>query len=105
VVSKTLETVDWQNTALITHGVVDELTKIKQLPGKNSSIAGSATLVRSLLSDGLVDELKLLLFPIVLGNGRHVFDDWAGRMPMRLAGSRALGNGVLSLDYEPGGLI
>ena len=76
---------------------------LMQQSGKNISIAGSATLVRLLLSEGLVDELRLLLFPIVLGDGKLLFDDWASRMPMRLAGSRALRNGVLSLVYEPGG--
>ena len=88
---------------LITDGVVDELTKLKQRPGKHIAITGSATLVRSPLSEGLVDELRLLLFPVVVGNGRHLFNDRAGRMPMTLAGSRAFGNGVLSLVYEPAG--
>jgi dihydrofolate reductase len=103
VVPKTLKTVEWENTTLITDGVVDELTKLKQRPGKHIAITGSATLVRSPLSEGLVDELRLLLFPVVVGNGRHLFDDRAGRMPMTLAGSRAFGNGVLSLVYEPAG--
>jgi dihydrofolate reductase len=74
---------------------------MKKRPGKNIAIAGSATLVRSLLSEGLVDELRLLLFPIVLGDGRTSFDDWAALMPMRLAGSRTLSNSVLLLVYEP----
>jgi dihydrofolate reductase len=101
VVSTTLRTVDWQHTTLIKDGVVDELSRRKQLPGKNISIAGSATLVRSLLREGLVDELRLLVFPVVVGSGRHLFDDWADQMPLRLVQSQVLGNGVVSLVYEP----
>jgi dihydrofolate reductase len=103
VVSRTLETVEWQTTKLIADGVARDLTKLKRRSGKNISVASSPNLLRSPLAEGLVDELTLLLFPIVSGNGRHLFDDWARRMPMRLAESRALGNGVLSLVYEPGG--
>jgi dihydrofolate reductase len=101
VVSTTLKTVDWRNTTLIADGVVDELIKRKRHPGKNISIAGSATLVRSLLLEGLVDELRLLVFPIVVASGKHLFDGWAEQMPMRLVASRALSTGVLALVYEP----
>jgi dihydrofolate reductase len=72
VVSKTLRSVEWQNTTLIADGVVDGLTEHKRRSGKNISIAGSATLVRSLLLEGLVDELRLLVFPIVLASGNHL---------------------------------
>jgi dihydrofolate reductase len=100
VASTTLKSVEWENTTLISDRVEDELARRKKLPGQNLSIAGSATLVRSLLSNGLVDELRLLLFPVVVGTGKHLFDG-ADQMPMRLLQARTLANGVVSLTYEP----
>lgn len=74
-----------------------------QQPGKNISITGSATLVRSLLRESLLDQLGLLLYPIVLGTGKRLFEDWTGKVPLKLVESRALSNGVLSLTYEASG--
>jgi dihydrofolate reductase len=101
VASRTLKAAGWQNTTLISDGVAGELARRKRQPGKSISIAGSATLVRSLLREGLVDELRLLLFPIVVGSGRHLFDDWDDELPMTLVESRPLRNGVVALAYEP----
>jgi dihydrofolate reductase len=99
VVSKTLETVDWQNSTLVQGDVVAELTKLKQQAGKNMTITGSATLVRSLLHEGLLDELNLLVPPIVVGSGRRLFEEKNGELRLRLVDSKTFGNGVLSLIY------
>ena len=72
VVSTTLETAEWQNSTLI-HKTA-ELAAYKQRPGRNIAISGSAGLVRSLLQQGLLDELRLLLFPVVVGSGQRLFD-------------------------------
>jgi dihydrofolate reductase len=88
VVSTTLQSVDWQNATLITNDVIGEVARRKQQPGKDILIPGSATLVRCLLHEGLVDELRLLLFPIVLGSGQRLFDGWTVRLPLRLVESR-----------------
>src|ERR671919_2316458 len=102
VVSKTLKAVDWQNTTVLGEGAADDLRALKQAPGKNISITGSATLVRLLWTESLlVDRLMLLVFSIVLGDGRHLFDGWTRQLPLRLVESRALSNGVLALTYEP----
>ena len=69
VVSTTLRTADWQNSTLISGNVVEELTRLKQQPGKDVNVVGSATLVRSLLREGLLDELKLMVCPILVGSG------------------------------------
>ncbi len=69
VVSTTLDTVEWQNSTLISGDVVAELTNLTQQPGKNLNITGSLTLVRSLLREGLLDELRVMICPIVLGSG------------------------------------
>jgi dihydrofolate reductase len=101
VVSTTLQSVDWQNATLITNDVIGEVTRRKQQPGKDILIPGSATLVRCLLQEGLVDELRLLMFPIVLGSGQRLFDGWTARLPLRLVESQTLDSGVLSLTYQP----
>jgi dihydrofolate reductase len=101
VVSTTLQSVDWQNSTLITDDVIGEVARRKQQPGKDILIPGSATLVRYLLHEGLVDELRLLLFPIVFGSGERLFDGWTARLPLRLVESQTLDSGVLSLTYQP----
>jgi dihydrofolate reductase len=100
VVSTTLKSVDeWPNSKLISGDVVDELAKIKQQAGKDIQIIGSGALVRSLLAAGAVDELDLLLFPIVVGKGKRLFVDGADQIPLQLAGSKSLDSGVLSIKY------
>ncbi|MGH8775307.1 MAG: dihydrofolate reductase family protein [Jiangellaceae bacterium] len=103
VVSTTLDALDWQNSTLISGDVAAEIRKLKQQPGKNISITGSATLVRSLLRDGLLDELHLLVHPIVVGSGGRLFEDGTGRQPLKLVDSTTFSTGVLSLIYEPAG--
>jgi dihydrofolate reductase len=103
VVSTTLNTVDWQNSTLIKGNVVEELPRLKQQPGKNIAISGSATLVRSLLRDGLLDELQLFVCPIVLGAGKRLFEDSGQQTPLKLVDSKAFATGVLSLVYAPAG--
>jgi dihydrofolate reductase len=101
VVSNTLKTLAWQNSTLISGDVAGALRQLKQQPGKNLSITGSATLVRSLLRDNLLDELNLLVHPIVVGSGRRLFEDMGAQVPLRLAESTTFSTGVLSLTYEP----
>jgi dihydrofolate reductase len=101
VVSTTLDTVEWQNSTLITGNLVEELTRLKRQPGKNISVVGSPTLVRSLLREGLLDELQLLVYPIVVGTGERLFPDKGEPVPLRLVDATTFGTGVLSLTYAP----
>jgi dihydrofolate reductase len=101
IVSTTLTTVEWQNSTLIRDNVVEQLTKLKEQPGKNISITGSATLVRSLLRDGLLDELALLVCPIVVGRGRRLFENLSDQVPLKLVNATPFRTGVLSLTYAP----
>ncbi len=103
VVSTTLDTVEWQNSTLITGDVAGELRRLKQQPGKDISITGSATLVRSMLRDGVLDELRLLVHPIVVGSGKRLFDDGGDRdrVALKLVESRTFTTGVLYLTYAP----
>ena len=100
VVSKTLTSVDWQNTTLITGNAPEEVARLKGLPGKSITILGSPTLLGSLLREGLVDRLELQLFPVVLGAGKRLFEE-GKELPLELVDSRAYKTGVVSLAYAP----
>jgi dihydrofolate reductase len=102
VVSTTLDNVDeWQNSTLIKDNVVEEITKLKQQPGKNIGMSGSATLVRSLLRDGLLDELNLLIHPIVVGKGKRLFPDGTEQHGLELVESKTFSTGVIHAIYRP----
>jgi dihydrofolate reductase len=102
IVSTTLEEpLGWQNSALIGGDVAEEVAALKRQPGGDISVTGSATLVQSLLRDGLLDELRLMVHPIIVGSGKRLFEDAADRKPLKLVYSRAFGTGVLYLTYRP----
>ena len=101
VASTTLTEPTWQNTTVIGGDVSARLAELKRQPGGTISIVGSGTLVRSLLREGLVDELRLLVHPIVVGAGKRLFPDGTDRVPLKLLDSRTLSTGVLSLTYAP----
>jgi dihydrofolate reductase len=102
VVSNTLTSAEWQNTTLVSGDVIKELARLKEQPGGNLGTTGSGTLVRSLLREGLLDELHLLVHPILVGTGKRLFDD-GPQVPLHLANSQTLSTGVLYLTYERAG--
>lgn len=99
VASTTLTSVEWQNSTLIEGNVAESLTKLKQGPGGTIGITGSVALVRSLLHDNVLDELTLLVHPIIVGSGMRLFDDMNEQIPLTLTESRTLGTGVVILTY------
>ena len=99
VVSNTLTSADWQNSTLLSGDVLKELARLKEQDGRNLNITGSGTLVGSLLREGLLDELHLLLHPVVVGTGKRLFDD-GPRVPLRLTDAQTFSTGVLHLTYE-----
>jgi dihydrofolate reductase len=102
VVSTTLEEpLEWQNSTLIGDDVAEEITRLKEQPGKDISISGSPTLVRSLLEDGLLDELRLMVHPIVVGSGKRLFEDGGDQQALDLVDSKTFSTGVLYLTYHP----
>ena len=102
VVSSTLDTADWQNTTVIQGNVAAELQRLKEQPGKNIGVTGSGTLIRSLLRDGLLDELRLLVHPIVIGGGKkRLFPEGYEQLPLKLVDSQTFDTGVLYLTYQP----
>ena len=101
VVSSTLTSADWQNSTLINGDIAEQIRQLKQQPGRNIGMSGSSTLVSWLLRQGLLDELHLLVFPVVIGRGKRLFSEPDGPVPLTLAGSESFGTGVVHLSYEP----
>ncbi len=100
VVSGTLTSADWQNSTLIPAVTAfAEIAELKQQPGKNIGMTGSGTLVSSLLREGLVDELRLLVFPLVVGSGKRLFGTPGDKLPLKLIDSATFGTGVVHLTY------
>lgn len=101
VVSTSLEDVEWNNSTLIDGNVTEEIAELKQREGEGIGIVGSGTLVRSLLDYGLLDELVLHVHPLILGDGKRLFEDGGQRNALNLVDSRTFDTGVVSLTYEP----
>jgi dihydrofolate reductase len=102
VVSTTLEEpLEWQNSTLIKGNLAEEITELKRLPGKDITIIGSAALVQSLLADGLLDELRLMIHPLVVGGGKRIFEDGGDQKALELLDSKTFDTGVLYLTYRP----
>jgi dihydrofolate reductase len=101
VVSTTLDKVDWKNSTLIKDNLSEELSKLKKQPGKTIGVQGSPTLVRSLLKEGLLDELMLMFHPVVAGRGKRLFDDGDDVKRLKLVDSSVTGSGVAILSYQP----
>jgi dihydrofolate reductase len=102
VVSNTLKNPTWQNTTVIGGDVAERLRELRRMPGrKNIGMSGSPGLILWLINNDLLDELNLLVHPIVVGSGKRLFTDDSDRKPLTLADSRTLKTGVVSLVYTP----
>jgi dihydrofolate reductase len=102
VVSTTLTSADWQNSTLIRADVVEEIRKLKDQPGKDISVTGSSVLIKTLAQHNLIDEYSLLVYPIVLGNGKRLFPH-AVHTALSLVESQSFPTGVLALRYSVNG--
>jgi dihydrofolate reductase len=100
VVSKTLEEpLEWNNSTLIKGNVVAEITKLKQQDGKDITVHGSATLVQTLMQHDLVDRYRLLVYPVVVGKGKRLFQEGIPAT-LKLLESQSFSSGVVALIYE-----
>ena len=100
VVSTTLKEVTWNNSRLIEGNIAEEVSKLKQQFGQAITILGSGDLVRTLMQQNLIDEFLLIVCPLVLGNGKRLFQD-ASRTTLRLVNSKAYTTGAVWLTYQP----
>jgi len=100
VVSSTLTNPEWQNTTVLSGDVAEEVSRLKQEVDGNILVAGSARLVQALIDHALVDELRLMVYPVVLGSGKRLFATTSDKKALRLAESKVVGDGVQILVYE-----
>ena len=101
VVSSTLKDPEWTNTTVIGSDLAAEVSRLKAELDGDIVVHGSAQLVQALVDEGLVDELRLMVFPVVLGAGKRLFGETSDKRPLRLADSKIVGDGVAILTYAP----
>ncbi len=101
MVSTTLDKAEWKNSHLIKGDVVAEIQKLKNQPGKDINIVGSGTLTCSLIEAGLVDELQLMLCPVVAGGGKRLFDGANFTQFMKVLEVRSFSSGMTYLRFQP----
>jgi dihydrofolate reductase len=101
VFSRTLKKVEWQNSHLATGSIVDEVARLKQVPGDGLLWVGGSELAVSFLEQGLLDELHIILTPILLGGGKTVFDGIKKRYPLKLLSTRTFKSGNMVVTYKP----
>lgn len=101
VVSQTLEKADWNNSTILKGNVVEEVKKLKQRLKGDILVSGSAKLVQTLIANDLVDQLNLMVFPVILGSGKRLFGETSAMKPLQLAESKTVGDGVSILVYRP----
>lgn len=101
VFSKTLEKTDWENTRLVKNNYIEEISKLKQQSGKDIAIFGSSDLTVTLMEHGLVDEYRIMINPIVLGNGKPLFKGVKHKINLKLMNTKTFKSGNVLLYYEP----
>lgn len=99
VASRTLEEAEW-NATVLKHNIVDEVADLKQQPGENLLIFGSGELVQTLIQHDLIDEYRLLVYPVVLGGGKRLFKE-ESKTTLKLVGTTTFSSGVVALTYHP----
>jgi dihydrofolate reductase len=99
VVSSTLDRVEWNNSTLIRGNVVEEITRLKLQPDGNMAIIGSASLIQSLVEHDLIDEYRLMVYPVVLGSGKRLFPE-GNNLALRLVDANVFSSGVVLLRYQ-----
>ena len=102
VVSSTLKKAEWDNSTIIKERVAEEITKLKQQPGHEIQIEGSATLVQALMEGDLIDEYRFLVHPIIMGSGKRFFNDGMDTTKLKLVKTKTLDLGVVLFCYQPG---
>jgi dihydrofolate reductase len=102
VFSRPLEKVEWKNSSLVKENVATEVTRLKQQPGKDLALFGSADLASTLIRLGLIDEYRIFVTPVVLGGGTPMFKDIKDRIALKPLKATTWSSGVVVLYYQPG---
>jgi dihydrofolate reductase len=101
IASSTLNKADWNNSTVLGGNLAEEINELKAQPGRNIVVMGGARLIQSLLAQALLDELQLLVHPILVGTGKRLFAAEGGRRRLTLVNSQTFSTGVLHLTYQP----
>jgi len=100
VVSSTLREPEWNNSTVLDGNLAEEAAKLRASTQGNIMVHGSAQLVQALIEQDLVDELRLMVFPVLLGSGKRLFAETSDKKPMRLSSAKPVGDGITILTYE-----
>jgi dihydrofolate reductase len=101
VVSATLEEVNWNNSSLIKGNIAEEVSRLKQQPGKDILVFGSCSLAQTLMELDLIDEYRLMVYPVVLGSGKRLFGEGSDKKVLRLTDTKTFSSGVVVHTYQP----
>lgn len=105
VVSSTLKKAEWNNSTVLRGDVVEEVSKLRQGLDGDIVVHGSGQLVQTLVEHDLIEELRLMVFPVILGTGKRLFGDTSDKKRLRLADSKTVGDGIAILIFEPAGEV
>jgi dihydrofolate reductase len=105
VASHTLKTLEWENSRLLEGDVKEAVARLKEEDGPELQVHGSSDLIQTLLRDGLVDQFRVWIFPVVLGSGKRLFGEGAPPLALRLVDSQISSTGVIMTTYEPAGEV
>lgn len=101
VFSKSLQSVEWENTRIISGDMIEEVRRLKGFPGNNMTILGSGSIVTQLAQEGLIDHYEIMIDPTVIANGTSIFQGITGTLNLKLLSVRTFKSGVVLLSYEP----
>jgi dihydrofolate reductase len=101
VFSRTLKKAEWNNTRLVKDNMVEEIKRLKQIPGKGLTVLGSGSILTQLAEAGLIDEYQLMVDPVLLGNGTPIFKNLRHKLDLKLTMTRTFKSGVVVLCYQP----
>jgi dihydrofolate reductase len=101
VFSRTLKKAEWNNTRLVKDNMVEEIKRLKQMPGKDLTVLGSGSILTQLAEAGLIDEYQLMIDPILLGDGTPIFKNLRHKLDLKLTATRTFNSGVVLLNYQP----
>ena len=101
VFSRTLKKVEWNNTRLVKDNIVEEIKKMKRMPGKDMTLLGSGSILTQFAEQGLIDEYQIMVDPVVIGDGTPIFKGIKHKLDLKLTMTRAFKSGVVLLCYQP----
>lgn len=101
VFSRTLKRAEWNNTRVVKDNIVEEIKKMKQMPGKDMTLLGSGSILAQFAEHGLIDEYEIMVDPVVIGDGTPIFKDIKHKLDLKLTMARTFSSGVVLLCYQP----